>query len=663
MKYLKISEHRKIKSFEQFINEAIKFKLSDSIDTILNGIENKKKAQFIESIIIKSLLSPSFIQYIKNNNIDVDKNFNQLKTQQKLDYFFKNPQISTLINRRYVSKLTSISDYVNTNSIGDNTDFEDLYNKSRIWHEEIANNVVKTDIDNSTKKVIRKDETDETDKFITYPNGWYWINLNTSYSADEASNMGHCGRDADKILFSLRDKNSNSRITVSYDADEKAMYQCKGRGNSKPKDEYHEYIINLLLNDKYPIDIIVTGSYRPDLDFCLTDLTEEELEELLSEKPSLEYTDNMFELYIKDKRWNNVASMIENGFDYDGEMLIKDIKFLKFIVNQKLNLNKYKSLECIQIDVSLDMTEEDLDFYIENWKSLDNPIYANQLYILWKYGKVSNNEVESKIKDLLIKDGIWYAKLANNSFSDLSFMFHPEERVAGSHSDTMAEYVASNIDNIDNNDYYTVYNYYLMHCDLSRLNSKAIDTILTMIENIEIEESEIEGIYEDFGFETVEDWDISEVSSMIRKNVNLLSTLLEIDSMSDIKDNIISGYEDAQRVADSDEQFNAFMKPILKEFKMKEFLYSDDDKIIFPIEPKYIFTIASATDNYYYLQSASRMLEELFDWSFREGAYEIYGIYADKFPSYLEIHVPYDGFIGDPSDDDISEIVIEKLSW
>lgn len=658
MKYLKIYEHRKVKSFEQFLNEAIKFKLSDSIDTILDGIENKKKAQFIESMIIKSLLSPSFIQYIKDNNIDIDKNFNQLKTQHKLDYLFSNPQISILINRRYVSKLTSISDYVNTNSIGDTTDFEDLYNKSRIWHEEIANNVVNTDIDNSTKKVIREDETDETDKFITYPNGWYWINLNTSYSADEASNMGHCGRDSNKILFSLRDKNSNSRVTVSYDVDENAMYQCKGRGNSKPKDEYHEYIINLLLNDKYPIDIIVTGSYRPDLDFCLTDLNEEELEELLSEKPSLEYTDSMFELYIKDNRWNNVASMIENGFDYGGEMLIKDIEFLKFIVNQKLNMNKYKSLEYMKIYMSLDMTEEDLDFYIENWKSLDNAIFANQLYILWKYGKVSNSEVESKIKDLLIKDGIWYAKLPNNRFSDLSFMFSPEERVDGRNSYTMAEYVSANID--DN--YYAEYNYDLSDCDLRILNSKAIDKILTMIENIEIEESEIEYLYEDFGFETMEEWNISKVFSIIRKNVNLLKTLLEIDSMSDIKDNIIYGYEDAQRDADSNEQFNAFMNPILKEFKMEKFLYSDDDKIIFPIEPKYIFTIASATDNYYYLQSASRMLEELFDWSFREDAYEVYGVEADKFPSYLEINVPYYGFSGSPSNDDISESVIERLS-
>lgn len=205
MKHLKIFEHRKVKMFEQFFNEAIKFKLSDSIDNILNSIDNKKKAQSIESMIIKSLLSsltPTYNFLKQHYNIEIDKNFNQLKTQQKLDYLFNNPTILSIINRLYLSKLTSISDYVNTNSIDKNDDFESLYNKSRIWHEEIANNVVKTDIDNSTKKVIREDETENTDKFITYPNGWYWINLNTSYSADEASNMGHCGRDANKIAFS-----------------------------------------------------------------------------------------------------------------------------------------------------------------------------------------------------------------------------------------------------------------------------------------------------------------------------------------------------------------------------------------------------------------------------------------------------------------------------
>jgi hypothetical protein len=193
------------------------------------------------------------------------------------------------------------------------------------------------------------------------------------------------------------------------------------------------------------------------------------------------------------------------------------------------------------------------------------------------------------------------------------------------------------------------------------VKGKAIDKILNIIEHIEIEESEIEYLYEDFGFGTMEEWNISEVSSLIRKNVNLLTTLLEIDSMSDIKDNIIYGYEDAQRDADSNEQFKAFMNPILKEFKMEKFLYSDDNKIIFPIEPKYIFLIASATNNYYYLQSASRILEVLFDWGFREDAYDVYGIESGNFPSYLKIGIPYGGFSGSPSNDDISESVIEKL--
>ena len=51
---------------------------------------------------------------------------------------------------------------------------EDLYNNSLNWHNNIQVEYLKT----------RKDETKDTDKFLTYPNGWYWINLNTDFSED-----------------------------------------------------------------------------------------------------------------------------------------------------------------------------------------------------------------------------------------------------------------------------------------------------------------------------------------------------------------------------------------------------------------------------------------------------------------------------------------------
>ena len=236
MKHLKLFEN-KIKTYKEFINEAIKFKLNNDFDTRISNIENKKKAQVIESMLVKSILT-IFVDSIKQDYREdengeglLPKDFSTLNTQNKLNILFNSNDIARILYRKYNEKLVSIIDYINTNNISANS-FEELYQKSVQWHEDIAKGAT-TEKDN--KKVIRKDETSETDKFIEYPNGWYWINLNVEYSRDEEENMGHCGKDDGKILFSLRDDNCNSHITASYNESEESLNQCKGRGNGKPR--------------------------------------------------------------------------------------------------------------------------------------------------------------------------------------------------------------------------------------------------------------------------------------------------------------------------------------------------------------------------------------------------------------------------------------------
>ena len=314
MKYLKL--------FEDFILEALNIQGIEWVDYIqsnLDYITNNRHKQKLESLILKDMLN-GFYNIFKNDFSDeFKKKYNTLKPIDKVNFLQK--EYKQKVSTYYNNILPSIIDYLQEPSITnpfDNTNtLIDLSAKSIQWHEDIA----KEDrVDN--KKVIRKDETSETDKFIEYPNGWYWINLNVSYSQDEANNMGHCGNDPGKILFSLRDNNSNSHITASYHEKEKAIYQCKGRANSKPKSEYHKYILDMILNNTYPVNLLLTGSYRSDLDFNINDLSVEERNDLILNKPSLEYTNDTFLSYLNNKDFVKIISMINNGFVYNGHAYI-----------------------------------------------------------------------------------------------------------------------------------------------------------------------------------------------------------------------------------------------------------------------------------------------------------------------------------------------------
>ena len=83
--------------------------------------------------------------------------------------------------------------------------------------------------------------------------GYYWVDLETYNSPEECERMGHCGRSSKGRLLSLRSyrlypgtdiKLNKSHLTAAI-GDDGIMYQLKGPKNSKPKEEYHPYILPL----------------------------------------------------------------------------------------------------------------------------------------------------------------------------------------------------------------------------------------------------------------------------------------------------------------------------------------------------------------------------------------------------------------------------------
>ena len=302
---------RYILNYKDFITENVnveKINFTQNINKFITEFSSDKKIEDkLKSLIVKYILNDIYPNIKNDVSADDRKIYNGLNSYQKIDFLCDNYR--SLINVRIDAKLASIQDYF----LDNNTDinivrsvktFNELYELSVMYHDSLT----------VSYKNVREDETSDTDKFIVYPNGWYWINLNVEYSEDEAENMGHCGRDAGKILFSLRDDKKQSHITASYSPTEKALYQIKGRKNSKPKNEYHEKIIDMILNDKYEVKFMKTCNYRSDLDFSLNDISEERRNKLYKSKPSLMLTDKMFEKYFKSKDYIGILSMINNGY-------------------------------------------------------------------------------------------------------------------------------------------------------------------------------------------------------------------------------------------------------------------------------------------------------------------------------------------------------------
>ncbi len=137
---------------------------------------------------------------------------------------------------------------------------------------------------------------EEGDTFlIKLDNGFSWQLLNRGYCPKEADAMGHCGnagaRSGDRII-SLRKFNEtvdgvnyfNACLTFILNHDG-FLGEMKGRANEKPAERYHPMIIALLLNPI--IKGIRGGGYMPGNNFALSDLSEEQREALVEQKPEL----------------------------------------------------------------------------------------------------------------------------------------------------------------------------------------------------------------------------------------------------------------------------------------------------------------------------------------------------------------------------------------
>lgn len=161
--------------------------------------------------------------------------------------------------------------------------FEQAKNRSEAWHEAVQLLQTGTVQDESGRV------------FKTYPNGYYWIDLQRTSCRDEARAMGHCGN-ANGNLFSFR---KNKQPFLTGDVARGSLVQLRGRANTKPKAEYHTYIMDFLLSPDAGIQSMHPSSYRPEHNFELKDLTIEQLRQLYDAKPRLFVPEELYKVLLK----------------------------------------------------------------------------------------------------------------------------------------------------------------------------------------------------------------------------------------------------------------------------------------------------------------------------------------------------------------------------
>lgn len=216
------------------------------------------------------------------------------------NYLFDNPgQIPAFLSlSRYREDLVGLLDYIRVGLNGNISTIKDynlnqLFYAQKKWHDQLQIGSGKINYDETNKVILDFRDSNGS--------GYYWVDLDTTYSREECDRMGHCGR-ANENLYSLRsfEKISDkftlnkSHITAAI-SDDGTVSQMKGPKNSKPSVELHKYILPLfeLTNDDpdrsdatYFIERF-RSSYHPETDFQISDLPKEELMNLKSLRPDL----------------------------------------------------------------------------------------------------------------------------------------------------------------------------------------------------------------------------------------------------------------------------------------------------------------------------------------------------------------------------------------
>jgi len=314
------------------------------------------------------------------------KNFEEKSNNTFEETFFK---ILEKEKKNITRVITPVIHYVNSpiHSKKPNINkltLKEALKKSEEWHKELEKTAGKI-IENETGKVI-----------LTFKDGFYWIDLETTSCVDSAKSMGHCGNTNEgTTLLELRDVKKKSHITIAYNENDDKFTQIKGKGNTRPIDKYHKYIVDIIIE----LDVKdFQSEYSNSSDFHVEDLSDELYDYLEENAPEYIKNDQVMsdsEVLIKYKNYleNNWEEylMYGNGDFWD---FISDNYLEEFIKSESIyleeNLRDYYTTSDIigWINEEIYMNNESKDIIIK--KLIE---YVNNVYDV-------ENELSEKITDI-----------------------------------------------------------------------------------------------------------------------------------------------------------------------------------------------------------------------------------------------------------------------
>lgn len=311
------------------------------VKTLKSRINEKDKLQILEKYLeTGEVENPEYLKAIRSL-IGKVKSALSPKIRKVLDYV--NSPLH--LNKPNINKLS----------------LKKALKKSEDWHEEIKN---------SSEDFLIEEE--DGDIIMTFENGYYWINLQSTSCSDEASAMGHCGNtNKGSTILSLR-RYKQPHVTISWEESDNVFYQIKGKGNDKPVEKYHRYIVDLIC--KLEIEGY-RSEYDSENDFSPDDLEPDFYQKLQDCNPKYIENQGFTDEEIEDKYRQNLEDgyleeMIEMGY-FDGNYLfyyVDDDAFLESMIDDETqyyaydNFSNYEGQEDELRSWILDkLSEEDLE--------------------------------------------------------------------------------------------------------------------------------------------------------------------------------------------------------------------------------------------------------------------------------------------------------------
>lgn len=389
-------------------------------DTMRKIFENALTTGIIK---LENFPTKKQIEVAKKNNSDIFSDENLRKFKTKLIETIKNSY--TWIGTELKQNIQVVADWLKSPlreeekvDLSKYKTLKDAVERAIEWHDSLK----ATGVITNEKGTI----------LLTFPDGYYWIDLGTNSCSEEGEAMGHCATTNSDTLYSLRKKQSphvtaaieNVWQTLEGDKGKVVSYitQMKGRGNDKPVEKYHPYIVELLaypnvsdsvkvVTDYHQIVDIRLGEYQPENDFHISDLSAERIKFLYSTNPELINNNDSFSLKYKLYK-ENLLSKEEFVEQYEDLKIINDK--IHFILNDwsDLDCNCFKQdsgrnvRDCWQIEVinnELDLHYNELDFdYTYGWDDIQERGFeeiiekcAENEYEIYYQTKIESNEEQN----------------------------------------------------------------------------------------------------------------------------------------------------------------------------------------------------------------------------------------------------------------------------